>query len=183
MSYRLADEVEIVRYPDESRRLAALRRDRVPRLLLVAAGAAAPVAIGVEEDWIREPANAADVDARLIGLLARIGHTNGHSVPILDDTILRVGDKWVALSPIQARIVGALLSRRNTVVGRYALARLVWPEQGGRCHASTLNVHVSNLRRRLEEVGLVIITVRSRGYLLQVQHDSLQPVGTVRSPS
>jgi DNA-binding response OmpR family regulator len=181
MSYGLADEVEIVQYPDESSRIADLRRDRVPRLLLVAAGAAAPVAIGVEEDWIREPADAADIDARLVGLLARIGRTNGHAVPILDDTILRVGDKWVALSPIQARIVGALLSRKNTVVGRDALARLAWPEQADRSGASTLNVHVSNLRRRLEEVGLVITTVRSRGYLLQVQDESSQPVGSVHS--
>ena len=59
-----------------------------------------------------------------------------------------------------------LLDRMGAVVSRDALARAGWPD--GAPGRNALDVHVLRLRRRLSAVHLVIRTVRSRGYLLEV---------------
>jgi DNA-binding response OmpR family regulator len=59
-------------------------------------------------------------------------------------------------------------------VSRDALARAGWPD--GAPGRNALDVHVLRLRRRLVPVGLVIRTVRSRGYLLEVSDARQQTV-------
>lgn len=61
--------------------------------------------------------------------------------------------------------MSALVERFGTVVGRDQLARAGWPD--GAPGRNALDVHVLRLRRRIEPLGLVIKTVRSRGYLLE----------------
>ena len=51
------------------------------------------------------------------------------------------------------------------IVSRDALARAGWPD--GIPGRNVLDVHIVRLRRRLAPLGLVIRTVRSRGYLLE----------------
>jgi DNA-binding response OmpR family regulator len=58
------------------------------------------------------------------------------------------------------------------VVSRDALARAGWPD--GAPGRNALDVHVLRLRRRLEPLGLVIRTVRSRGYVLEAASDFSQ---------
>ena len=79
--------------------------------------------------------------------------------------MLRVGDRWVSLPPVEARLTEALLDRFGAVVSRDALARSGWP--GGSPGRNALDVHVLRLRRRLSPLQLAIRTVRSRGYLLE----------------
>ncbi len=79
--------------------------------------------------------------------------------------MLRVGGDWVSLPPVDYRLAAALVERFGAVVSREALARAGWP--GGAPARNALDVHVLRLRRRLEPVGLVIRTVRSRGYALE----------------
>ena len=66
---------------------------------------------------------------------------------------------------MEARLTEALIGRFGAVVSRDALARAGWP--GGAPGRNALDVHVLRLRRRLDGLGLVIRTVRSRGYLLE----------------
>ena len=82
-----------------------------------------------------------------------------------EDGVLRVGGEWVSLPPVDHRLATALVERFGAVVSREALARAGWP--GGAPARNALDVHVLRLRRRLEPVGLVIRTVRSRGYALE----------------
>ncbi len=51
------------------------------------------------------------------------------------------------------------------VVSREMLANSGWPD--GAPGRNALDVHVLRMRRRLAPLGLVIRTVRSRGYLLE----------------
>lgn len=138
-----------------------------PRLLLVEHGSPAPAGGDLLEDWIRVPADEDDVQARLAGLEARArALAVAPPEPALDgDGVLRVGPAWVSLPPVEARLTGALLDRFGLVVSRDALARAGWPD--GAPGRNALDVHVLRLRRRLDAVGLVIRTVRSRGYLLE----------------
>ncbi len=120
------------------------------------------------EDWIRVPAPELDLRARLAALEGR-AERHAPAVPTLDvDGVLRFDDAWVSLPPVEARLTRVMVERFGAVVGREILARAGWPDAtAGR---NALDVHVLRLRRRLTAVGLVIRTVRSRGYLLEAAH-------------
>jgi DNA-binding response OmpR family regulator len=119
--------------------------------------------VDIPEDWIRVPADDIDIRARVATLQTL--RAAGAIEPLLDDGVIRLGAAWVSLPPVEARITNALLERFGAVVSRETLARSGWPE--GAPGRNALDVHVLRLRRRLAPLGLVIRTVRSRGYLLE----------------
>ena len=159
-------DVVLVRWPMESDRRQELAAAGVPRLLLLENDVEPPLADDCLEDWVWVPASERAVAARVAGLSVRQRQHNG-SIPELDaDGVLRMGDAWVSLPPVEARLCHALLGRFGAVVGREALTRAGWvdaPPPG----RNVLDVHVLRLRRRLHPVGLAIRTIRSRGYLLE----------------
>lgn len=169
-------DVVLVRWPGEEDRRTALRRSGRPRLLVLEANIAPPTDLDLLEDWIRLPADDGDVAAR-VSLLEQRAVEHGSSLPTLDDDgVLRVSGRWVALPPVEARLTTALLDRFGAVVSRDALARSGWPE--GAPGRNALDVHVLRLRRRLDPLGLVIRTVRSRGYVLEMGDDSAPPIAS-----
>ena len=136
-----------------------------PRLLLVEDGQRPPMIVDCLEDWVRVPASEQEVQARLEALEIR-GKAHEHVAPGIDDYgVLRFRGRWVALSPVEARLTRALLARYGAVVSREALVKAGWSDEGAARNA--LDVHVLRLRRRLTALGLAIRTVRSRGYLLE----------------
>lgn len=158
-------KVAHLRWPHERARREHLRRQRWPRLLLLDEGTPPPDEVDEFEDWIRLPADDLDVKARAEHLIQRSRRCLA-ATPSLEGGVLRVGDDWVSLSPLEARLTGLLLERMGAVVSREALARVGWP--AGTNARNTLDVHLVRLRRRLSGVGLAIHTVRSRGYLLEL---------------
>lgn len=154
----------MVRWPAEADRLATLRAEDRPRLLLVEAAGDPPVAVDCLEDWVRLPATDRDVRTRVDALVAR-AETHRVVPDVDDDGLLRYRQGWVALSPTESRLGAALCERFGAVVGREALARRAWPD--GLPTRNALDVHMLRLRRRVAELGLEIRTVRGRGYLLQ----------------
>lgn len=160
-------DVVLVRWPSEAERRDRLRAEQRPRILLVEGDAPPPVTGDLFEDWLRLPADDADLRARVQGLQARLQEFGPVLPSIDDDGVLRFGGGWVSIPPVEARLVTALLERFGTVVGRDVLTRAGWPEkEPGR---NALDVHVLRLRRRIEPLGLAVRTVRSRGYLLEAE--------------
>jgi DNA-binding response OmpR family regulator len=159
-------DVVLVRWPLERARRDELRQEGRPRLLLLEDDAAPPDEGGDElEDWIRVPAGEVDLRARVEGLRRRIEARVEPAPALDDDGVLRLGDRWVSLPPVEARLTAALLDRYGAVVSRDALARAGWP--AGAPGRNALDVHMLRLRRRLSPLALAIRTVRSRGYLLE----------------
>jgi two-component system, OmpR family, response regulator len=161
-------EVVLLRWPTEADRREQLRVDGVPRLLLVDADVAAPVPADDFEDWIRVPADARDLHVRVEALQRRaLVSYAGRVLPVLDDDgVLWVGGSWVALPPVEVGLMGALVKHYGKVVSRDELTRAGWSDAPpGR---NALDVHMLRLRRRGAPLGLVIRTVRSRGYLLEL---------------
>ena len=162
----------LVRWPAERGRREELAELGVARLLLVDDGHGTPDTPDCLEDWIRVPASEADVQARVAALAAR---ANTHSAsradevpPRLDDDgVLRAGGGWVPIPPVEARLLQALLDRYGMVASRETLSRACWPDRAP--DRNVLDVHVLRLRRRIAPVGLVIRTIRSRGYLLETK--------------
>jgi DNA-binding response OmpR family regulator len=159
-------DVVLVRWPAEAPRRQRLVDERRPRLLLVEGDVDPPEVLDCLEDWMRVPVDDAELAARMRSLTSRARAHLPLDRPDLDqDGVLRRGTTWVSLPPVEARIAAALLERVGAVVSREALARAGWPD--GAPGRNALDVHVLRLRRRLAPVGLVIRTVRSRGYLLE----------------
>ena len=158
-------DVVLVRWPEEEPRRAQLRDDGVPRLLLVENGSPPPRSIDDLEDWVRVPADEVDLHARVENLNLKV-KSRTQVVPQLDDDgVLRTGEAWVPLPPVEARLTTVLVDRYRSVVSRDALARAGWPH--GAPGRNALDVHMLRLRRRIAPLGLAIRTVRSRGYLLE----------------
>jgi hypothetical protein len=158
-------DVVLLRWPAEQLRRDELRTEGRPRLLLLEDGAVPPVAPDELEDWIRVPAGEVDLRARVDGLRRRVEAKVDPAPDLDDDGVLRLGDRWVSLPPVEARLTAALLDRYGAVVSRDALARAGWP--AGSPGRNALDVHMLRLRRRLSPLALAIRTVRSRGYLLE----------------
>src|SRR4051794_12715226 len=163
-------DVVLLRWPFEEERRERLEQEGQLRLLLVEGGVPAPVCTDPTEDWVRVPADEADVRARIDGLTFR--HGSGLAdVPDLDhDGLLRRKGGWVSLPPVEARLMSALIERFGAVVSRDQLSRSGWPK--GAPGRNALDVHVLRLRRRIAPVGLSIKTVRSRGYLLEADESA-----------
>lgn len=160
-------DVALIRWPGETDRLAYLRHLGVPRLLLLERDVEPPNSIDVLEDWVRQPVTEADIRARIATLAKRAGSEAAPTQPpeIDGDGVMRFGNKWVSLPPVEARIVTAMAGRFGSVVHREVLTAAGWPEDPPSRNA--LDVHVLRLRRRIEPLELAIRTVRSRGYLLE----------------
>jgi DNA-binding response OmpR family regulator len=105
------------------------------------------------------------VNARESDLLDRAFEQRDASIPVLvdDDDILRRGDAWVALSPIEARLARAFLEDCGRLLGRKALGNAGWPE--GVPNARSVDSRIKSLRRRVLPLGLRIYSIRGRGYL------------------
>ncbi len=158
-------EVTLIRWPDEQGRRQRLSLAGGPRLLLLEDGASPPPVLDCLEDWIRVPAPEDEVRARVDALAIRCAAHDHDAAGMDADGVLRFRGKWVSLPPLETRMMGVLLSRFGAVVSRDALGKAGWPE--GINGRNALDVHVLRLRRRLEPLGPVIRTVRSRGYLLE----------------
>lgn len=159
------DDVTLLRWPEERRAREDLALRGRARLLIVDVDAAPPVAADPLEDWVRASAGDLDVRARLESLRLRLEQTRELVPELDDDGVIRFGERWAPLPPVEARLTAALVRRFGAVVSREALSAAGWP--AGAPGRNALDVHVLRLRRRLVPVRLAIRTVRSRGYLLE----------------
>jgi len=157
-------DVELLHWPVDEERLVELRSAGRARLLVIDPGTEAPVSDDLLEDWIRRPASIHDLRARIAGLERRI-ELSSPDQPVIDDCVVRFRGRLVPVPPVETRIVTLLIERVGVVVSRERLSRAGWPH--GVSDRNALDVHMMRLRRRVGEIGLVIRTVRGRGYLLE----------------
>jgi DNA-binding winged helix-turn-helix (wHTH) protein len=91
--------------------------------------------------------------------------TWGASAAWIDDCgLLHLGRRWVALPEIEWRLLTPLVARFGMTVRRKTLVEAAWPDRTVK--ASALNVRIGTSRRRIEPLGLAIISIRGRGYVL-----------------
>ncbi|MGH8990612.1 MAG: helix-turn-helix domain-containing protein [Acidimicrobiia bacterium] len=156
----------MVPWPAEADRRNALAAEGSPRLLVLEPGASPPPLLDCLEDWVHAPVDEDEMHARLEALRLRVS-CHRLAVPELDEEgFLHFGSGHVYLPPVEARLAGALLERFGRVVGASSLMRAGWP--GEAASRGKLDVRIHRLRRRLVPLGLVVRTVRQRGWMLTV---------------
>jgi len=160
----IALDIVVLRWPAEKANRDRLAADGRPRLLLVSPEAEPPDGRDCLEDWVRLPADDRDVAARLRALEVRAARHEQR--PETDARgRLTFNGTWVALSPIEERIVAALAGHFGEVVSRDELLAAGWPNE--QPSDAALRVHLTRLRKEIAPLGLEIATVRGFGHVMQ----------------
>ena len=113
-----------------------------------------------------KPAADLDVRARIEGLRLRLEQTLELVPELDDDGVIRFGERWAPLPPVEARLTEALVGRFGAVVSRddLAAAGLARGRAGSQRPRRPRAAPAATPRN---PVRLAIRTVRSRGYLLE----------------
>lgn len=159
--------VEHLRWPSQAAEREALAHRGMACLLLVEDNADAPATLGPLEDWLRVPAPARDITVRSDQLANRLGASRDVRPELDADGVLRVGDRWQAIPPVEGSLMAVLIDSFGSVVSRDDLVAAAWP--GIEVARNALDVRILRLRRRVEPLGLAVRTIRSRGYLLEFE--------------
>lgn len=155
----------------------ALRsRDDLPILFLTAVDGVDDRVAGLEaggDDYVVKPFAMAEVLARVRALLRRTGRLHSRIIEVGDVVIderarlaHRAG-RELDLTPTEYELLTVLAANVGEVLSKTRLLSLVWEFDA--YDDNLVEVHVSALRRKLEEHGPRIIhTVRGAGYVLRV---------------
>lgn len=158
--------VMFVRWPAQTDLRNRCRRDGVPRLLVVEAGARPHVCNDPFEDWVRAPISRDDLDARVRALQNRV---NSRQIPTLDSAgTLTFGSHSITISNVQTELMELLIEHFGEVVYRHELSQRL-AERLQRPTRNSLDLHIMRLRRRLSPTNLVIRTAWGRGYALEIE--------------
>jgi DNA-binding response OmpR family regulator len=156
----------------------------VPVLILTARGEEAAVVLGFDsgaDDYVTKPFSTAELLARVRALLRRAATTTeGEPRPIrarfgdievdAGSRMVKRGGRIVDLTPKEFDLLIALVRRRGATVTRAELLRDVWRYENVEVPTRTVDIHVAELRRKLEDVPTEprhIMTVRKVGYRLE----------------
>jgi two-component system OmpR family response regulator len=124
------------------------------------------------DDYVTKPFDFPELLARLQALLRRSqpAHTPALLGRLtLDHTSRRalVGGEPLELSGREWRLLELMVQHRDKVVTKDQIIQ-TWESDGGEVGGgNSIEVYIHRLRRKLEDAGLVIRTVRGLGYLLE----------------
>jgi len=165
------------------------RGHRFPILILTARSQESDVILGFDfgaDDYVTKPFSTAELLARVRALLRRVqtgaGATAGGrgagaadvmtfgavEVSPVTRTVFRGGES-VELTPKEVDLLVALFEGRGAVIGRRELLKEVWGYGNPSVNTRTVDVHLSELRRKLEDDPAnpqYLLTVRKAGYRL-----------------
>ena len=146
----------------------------VPILMLTAAAGELDRVRGLRggaDDYVPKPFGSQELLARVDALLRRAGGTrindgyaDAHIAVDFQQRRVTAGDVEVALTPLEYRLLAALVSHAGQILSHEQLIERVWGDHDvGR---DRLKLYVGYLRRKLTEAGTppVIESVRGFGY-------------------
>jgi two-component system response regulator CpxR len=153
------------------------RRSSVPVIMLTARGEQSDRVAGLNEgadDYIPKPFGPQELEARIAAVLRRTRPTAGGSSSevIVGDLRLRTATRsaWVRNQPIEITatefdILDLLARASGRVVTRDEVCGILY-QRPATPFERALEVHISRLRKKTENAGMVIRSIRGSGYLL-----------------
>jgi DNA-binding response OmpR family regulator len=158
-------EVPVVSWPSEASRRDVLAQQGQARLLVVEHGHDPPAVWDALEDWVRAGVDPIEVFVRRERLRR---HQAQRAPAVLDeDGLLRRGDRWVAVSPAERRLLEPLLARAGAPVRRAELLAAVAPGVLVDDRRA-LDRMVRRVRVRVAPLGVTVPVVRGFGYVLEI---------------
>jgi len=151
---------------------------KVPILMLTAKDEIQDRVKGLDcgaDDYLTKPFAISELLARIRSLLRRRSDAKSASLAVADlivntDTreVLRQG-RAIHLTPKEYAILEFLLYNKNRVVSRLSIAEHVWGDTMDMSMTNFVDVHVKNLRKKIDTVGAtnVVQTVRGLGYMIK----------------
>lgn len=153
----------------------------IPIIMLTARSSAEDVVQGLDlgaDDYLRKPFAMEELLARVRMLLRRSGdgadrYENGEFAVNCAEREASLRGRALDLSPTEFDILDALARRMGHTVSRDDLLKKIWGAAGS--DTRTVDVHVSRLRRKLDDgksPRLTAQTLRGRGYRLVWEEDA-----------
>ena len=125
------------------------------------------------DDYLTKPFEVEELDARLRALLRRSGTTLKQELRFgslsfdQNTRLFAVNGAELHLSPREHALLGALLRRAGTTVSKEMLLESSYGF-GDDVNLSAIEVLIHRLRKKLENSGVSIVTLRGLGYLLRL---------------
>lgn len=160
-----------------------LKRDEatrhVPILMLTVKSGETDKVLGLElgaDDYVTKPFSPRELVARIKALLRRTQPPPSPDVLQLDALkadwgkhLVSVKGKPVELTPKEFDLLKALVEAKGRVLSREMLLDRVWGyERSVEIETRTVDLHISQLRKKLRPVARRIVTVKSAGYRLML---------------
>ena len=151
------------------------RRCAVPVLILTARGALGDRVSGLNlgaDDYLPKPFELAELEARLHALIRR---AHGASAPLLrlgplayesSSRVFSLADQTLLLRPKEHAVLEVLLLRAGKAISKELLYEKVFSAEAT-TGQDVVEVYIHRLRKRLQDSGVGIVTLRGLGYLLE----------------
>ncbi len=165
------DGLEVCRRIRRSDRLSA-----IPVIMLTARGDEADKVVGLElgaDDYVTKPFSVKELVARIHAVLRRPGGGEtgprivvGPLVIDLEKFDVTAGGERIELTATEFKILQLLASRKGRVFSREQILDHLWGTEKAVIDR-TVDVHIRNLREKLNEAASLIKNVRGVGYKLE----------------
>jgi len=152
---------------------------RTPVLMLTARGDVADKVTGLDfgaDDYLAKPFAMAELMARIRSLFRRSGEQMDAVLTVRDIALdtrtreVRRQGRIVELTPKEFSILEFLLYNKNRTISRFTLAERVWGDAFDPFTMSNfIDVHLKNLRRKIDDTGenKIIRTIRGIGFIIE----------------
>jgi len=163
------DGIEICKILKKDERTA-----KIPIIMLTAKGSETDKVLGLElgaDDYIVKPFSIKELIARVKAVLRRINtNSQKESIKKIDELLIdsnkfevKIGEKKIDLTTTEFKILSILLERPGWVFSREQLLDRLW--EGDKIVIDrTIDVHITQLRKKLGKYGQFIKSIRGVGY-------------------
>ena len=166
--------------------LRRLRRQRATPVLMMSAQGAEGHRIagfaGGADDYLPKPFSTRELQVRITAILRRVAYERerdsgqvaaNDQLLEFDELAIRVGcaGRWLSVTPTEFRLLQVLYEQQDEVLTKAFLYQQVL-RRGYARHDRVLDMHVSNLRRKLTQADMHCLRLESvwgQGYLLSWQ--------------